>query len=216
MDFGLQNLVVFLDLKKAFDTVDHQILVNKLEAYGVTDSAVKLLCSYLTTRKQKCQVNDILSSSRQICCGVPQGSILGPLLFLVYINDLPNCLDYTTPRMFADNTNLTASGKYLEEMEVRVTYDLSNVKKCLSANKLSLNVAKTEFMLIGSKPKFNSLHEQPKVTIGDEPIKRVYDSKTLGMRIDESLTWDKHTDDIAQKNLMCNTRYEEAKLHFNV
>lgn len=110
MDRCLSNTVFFLDLKKAFDTMNHEIFLNKFMTYGITDSALDLLSSYLTDRKQKCQVNGISSQLRKIHRGVRQGSILGPLL-LIYINDLPHCLEYATPRLFADDTSITVAGK---------------------------------------------------------------------------------------------------------
>ena len=110
-----------------------------------------MLKSYLTNRKQRCQIRNSFSSERLIKCGVPQGSILGPLLFLLYINDLPHCLTKTKPRLFADDTNLTASANSMTDLEAAVNSDLENLRKWLIANKLSLNVAKTEFILIGSK-----------------------------------------------------------------
>ena len=148
IDWKLFNVVVLIDLKKAFDTVDHKILVRKLECYGIKGEALTLLRSYLTNRNQKCQVKNFISSEKSIRCGVPQGSILGPLLFLLYINDLPQCLSKTKPRMFADDTNLTASGQCVMEVETAVNSDLEKFRKRLMANKLSLNVAKTEFILI--------------------------------------------------------------------
>ncbi len=84
-----------------------------------------------------------------ITCGIPQGSILRPLLFLIYINDLPNSLEYSSTRMFADDTTLPASGKSVPEVEIAINYDLANAKRWLSANKLSLNLIKTEYLLIG-------------------------------------------------------------------
>jgi hypothetical protein len=89
------NLVVLIDLKKAFDTVDHQILLRKLELYGIKGQALTLLKSYLTNRYQKCQIKNFFSSEQLIKCGVPQGSILGPLFFLLYNNALPECLNKT-------------------------------------------------------------------------------------------------------------------------
>ena len=97
MDRTKFNLAVLVDLKKAFDTVDHEILLMKLEIYGIKGPVLSLLRTYLANRTQKCQINGSTSSERIIKCGVPQGSILGPLLFLVYINDLPNCLNRTDP-----------------------------------------------------------------------------------------------------------------------
>jgi hypothetical protein len=125
---GLYNIVVLLDLKKASDTVNHEILLRKFEWYGFGNKALDLLSNYLTNRTQRCQLNGMLSDQRGITCGIPQGSILGPLLFIISINDLPNCLQHTTPRMFADHTSLTAVGKTLNEAEEIANKDLKNVK----------------------------------------------------------------------------------------
>ena len=187
MDRGLYNIVVLLDLKKAFGTVNHEILLSKFERYGFGKKAVALLCNYLTDPTQRCQLNGMLSDQRGITCGIPQGSILGPLLFIIYINDLPNCLEQATPRMFADDTSLTAVGKTLNEAEEIANKDLNNVKAWLSSNKLSLNIAKTEYILIGSCPKIRSIDVQPTVKIGTRPIKKVKCTKLLGVEIDEHL-----------------------------
>ena len=129
LDRKMFNLVVLIDLRKAFDTVDHQILLRKLELYGIKGQALTLLRSYLTNRNQKCQIKNSFSSERLIKCGVRQGSILGPLFFLLYINDLPHCLNKTKPRMFADDTNLTALANSLTDLEAAANSDLENLRK---------------------------------------------------------------------------------------
>ena len=98
------NAVVFLDLKKAFDTVDHNILISNLSAYGIRGTSIEWFKSYLSERKHKYFLNGSLSSNRVLSCGIPQGTILGPLLFLLYINDLPNCLMHSQARIYADDT----------------------------------------------------------------------------------------------------------------
>ncbi|CAB3998795.1 Hypothetical predicted protein [Paramuricea clavata] len=194
------NLVILIDLKKAFDTVDHQILLKKLELYGVKGQALSFVQSYISNRKQKCQIQNSLSSEKLIKCGVPQGSILGPLFFLLYINDLPQCLYKTKPRLFADDTNLTASGDSITDLEAAVNSDLENLRKWLIANKLSLNVAKTEFMLIGSKQMIRSISDlQLNVKIENESVKQVHESITLGVTIDQHLSWKSNTENICKK-----------------
>ncbi len=190
LDRKMFNLVVFIDLKKAFDTVDHTILLRKLELYGIKGQALTLLESYLTNRTQKCQVKNSFSSEKLIKCGVPQGSILGPLFFLLYINDLRECLNKTKPRLFADDTNLTASGDSITDLEAAVNSDLENLRKWLISNKLSLNVAKTEFMLIGSKPMIKKISDShPNIFIENKQIKQVFECKTLGVTVDQHLSW---------------------------
>jgi retron-type reverse transcriptase len=180
MDRGLYNLAVFLDLKKAFDTVNHDILLAKLELYGIKNTPLMLFKSYLSDRSQQCQVNVELSTLKYLKYGVPQGSILGSLLFLIYINDLPNCLQHSTACMFTDDTNITVSGKSIKEAEVAVNADLNNITEWLLSNRLSLNLVKTEYLLIGSRHNINML---------EEPIKGVQVTKTLGVKIDQFLTW---------------------------
>ena len=154
--------------------------------YGLEKSALNLLKSYLTNRTQMCFVNGTLSSQKLITCGVLQGSILGPLLFLIYINGLPNSLQHSSARMFADDTTLTASDKSISELQVTINHDLANVKQWLSANKLSLNLIKTEYLLIRSRHNINNISAAvPNVSVGDVSIKRVRQTKAFGVCIDE-------------------------------
>ena len=195
IDSGLLNGVIFIDLKKAFDTIDHDILLRKLQIYGVDQSSLKWFQSYLSGRSQKCNVNGCLSSSVPVAYGVPQGSNLGPLLFLVYINDLPNCLSAASPRMFADDTNISYAANTLSELENVINSEFKNLKYWLEANKLSLNIAKTEFMIIGSRQRMHAhSNENINIDLDGNVIKQVDKAKSLGLIIDKNLSWSNHID----------------------
>ena len=194
MDRGLLSGVLFLDLKKAFDTIDHHILLSKLELYGIKGTSLKWFESYVSGRSQICSVNSKMSAARQIKCGIPQGSNLGPILFLLYINDLPNCLETTKANLFADDTSLSCEGFSPYEIETKLNKDIENVHRWLTANKLSLNMEKSEFMIIGSRRRLASIENSPVLTLGGNNIKRVYQKKTLGMILDDQLKWNKHNE----------------------
>ena len=125
--------------------------MRKLASYGADHRALKWFDSYLSDRQQKCVVNGELSGARAVTCGVPQGSFIGSLLFLIYINDLPNCLSEALPRMYADDTSISIAANSLPELESALSNELANLHEWLNVNKLSLDIAKTELMLIGSK-----------------------------------------------------------------
>jgi len=144
-------------MRRAFDTIDHEIILKKLTTYGVDQDTLKWFKSYLTNRMQRCNVNNHLSSTSPLNRGAPQGSIIGPLLLLIYVNDLPNCLNMGTPRMYADDTNVTFSVTTIPDLESQINSDLKYIDRWLKANKSSLNVAKTEFMVISSRQKIQSL-----------------------------------------------------------
>ena len=137
MDKGKLTGVVFLDIRnRAFDSVDHSILLEKVQFYGVADRELLWFKSYVTARKQQCLINGCLSSQSNLLCGVPHGSILGPLLFLIYINDLPNCLKFTTPCLFADDTQIFTSSFDISVLTNNLTSDLKNLSDWLTVNKL--------------------------------------------------------------------------------
>ena len=143
---GEDVIDIFLHFSKACDTVGHRILLEALYHYEIRGCAHNWLTSYLSNRKQFVSYNGTQSEKQTIKCGVPQGSILGPLLFLVYINDLPHICHNTFPVLFADNTNLFISGKNINHLEQTTNTELDNMILWLRANKLSLNIKKTHFM----------------------------------------------------------------------
>ena len=191
--------MVFLDLKKAFDAADHDVLSSKLSLYGIQESAYDWFKSYLNSRTQKCVVNGSLSKVCSLGCGVPQGTILGPLLFLIYINDFPNCLSFCQPRMHADDTHITYASADLHLMHSSLHRDLSNIHKWLLCNKLTLNSTKTEFMLIGSRQKLSTLSESLELLIDNIPLKQVSTTKSPGILIDNSMAWHSHIDKLSKK-----------------
>ena len=136
---------VYLDFSKAFDTVDHEMLLSKLPHYGIKGNCLNWFQSYLFYRKQFVTYNGVSSPVNRITCGVPQGSILGPLLFLLYINDLGNICSSTTSILLADDTSIFKMGNNLKEMEYELNSELSKISICLKANKLSLNIGKNTF-----------------------------------------------------------------------
>ena len=200
IDNGLINGVIFIDLKKAFDTIDHKILLRKLASYGIDHRALKWFDSYLSDRQQKCVVNGELSGARAVTCGVPQGSLIGPLLFLIYINDLPNCLSKALPRMYADDTSISIAASSLPELESALNTELTYLHEWLNGNKLSLNIAKTELVLIGSRQRLSATTTGHSLTVqikGHE-IDRVPHTKSLGVHIDQNLSWSKHVNETAK------------------
>ena len=201
IDNGLVNGVVFIDLKKAFDTIDHQIILQKLRNYGIDHCSLKWFKSYLTGRTQKCKINDRLSKSTSINCGIPQGSNLGPLLFLIYINDLPNCLHghHATPRMFVDDTSLSYAADSPSELESVINSELESLKTWLITNKLSLNLAKTEFMTIGSRQRITVTYDNMAIKLDGSEINKVETVKSLGVHIDKHLSWSVHIEKITKK-----------------
>ena len=158
---------LFLDSKKAFDTVDHKILISKLEKYGIRGTALHLFQRYLSERKQICKIQNTMSEVVNLTCGVPQGSNFGPLLFLLYINDLPNCLEEIQASMFADDTNLSCHGKSSSEVENMINTDLENMHKWLTAHKFTLNEEKTECMLVGSRQRLQQSLNNSEIVIGN-------------------------------------------------
>ena len=127
MDKRQLNLAIFLDLKKAFDTVDHRILIKKLGAYGIRGISGEWLTSFLTSSKQFCSVNGQKSEARLVTCGIPQGSCLGPLLFIIYLNDFEKCLGFSRASMYADDTHVTLTSSNTDDLLTNAQKELRNM-----------------------------------------------------------------------------------------
>ena len=196
LDNGDKVIGIYLDFSKAFDTVNHDILLQKLYYYGIRGNAYEWFKSYLTDRVQYVTYSGVQSSPKKIQCGVPQGSILGPLLFLLYINDLPNVCANTMPFLFADDTNLFISGKNSHELYEAANNDLNAISEWLQVNRLSLNVKKTHYMLFSSTKIMSTNAE---LTIEGEAISEVTKTKFLGAIIDNRLNWQHHISYISCK-----------------
>jgi hypothetical protein len=196
IDNGKFAIGIFIDLLKAFDTLNHNILSNKLQYYGVRGAALDWFRSYLTNRKQCVYLNGVYSSFKPIDCGVPQGSILGPLLFILYINNIIACSSVLNLILFADDTNLFYSNANICELVKIVNEELLKLSDWFRANKLSLNAKKTSFMMFGNK---HILNDQLLFKLDGCILERTPCTKFLGVYLDEKLKWTQHLIHIAAK-----------------
>ena len=189
---------IFIDLTKAFDTVDHNILLQKMHNYGIRGNIHNLFKSYLSNRQQFVKVNNAKSNLKSINCGVPQGSVLGPLLFIIYINDIANSCKEGLFRIFADDTGIFCHSDTIDSLVTKAEEIIKKVSEWFKANKLTLNISKTSYVIF--KPKRMSNIEIPDtISYQDIKIHRETQVKYLGLTIDEHMCWDKHTNEICTK-----------------
>ena len=191
IDEGNIVLSLFVDFTKAFDTVDHEILLEKIQHYGIRGHSHNFFKSYLTNRSQFTCVNGSQSEIGKITCGVPQGSVLGPILFLIYINDLYRCVDECTTRLFADDTCLTIFSKQPHQLKQLAQTQFNKFSHWCECNKLTINYGKTHYIVFHAKNK-KIPTELDTIKINHKIVKRKKFKKYLGIIIDEKLTWNEH------------------------
>ena len=196
LDQGKTPIAIFLDLSKAFDTIDHKILINKLHHCGCRNISLNWFKSYLTERSQYVVINDTISKTLRITTGVPQGSVLGPLLFLIYINDLSRATDTFKYILFADDTNLisntcsfknNSSQNNIDQISLNINVELGKISDWMSANKLSLNTSKSKFIIFSYRQKKMGENKIPTLNINGTPIERKRETNFLGLFINEHM-----------------------------
>ena len=196
----LVTAVCFLDISKCFDTIDHRILLSKLSKYGVRDIEFNWFSSYLRHREQVVVYNNEISESANMTIGVPQGSTLGPLLFLLYVNDLPQYICNGNISMFADDTILYTTGETIHDSKVHLQQCLDSVIEWYDNNRLKLNSNKCQSLLIALSQKISPQERASlSLKIKDEPVQQVHCTKYLGVNVDDELKWNQHVLAVASK-----------------
>lgn len=196
MDRGKVIVVVFLDLKRAFETIDRVLLLKKLESMGISGVEKRWFESYLSERSQQTKLNDGVLSIKAIDIGLPQGSTLSPILFILYINDIIRALNRAKANLFADDTAVALADVNVERAIVNMNTEMGSLYEWLCGNKLKLNTIKTKYMIIGNK---NTQNLQNKIYINGTEIERVTEIKYLGIMIDEKLQFSKHCESMEKK-----------------
>lgn len=200
VDNRKQAIAIFMDLSKAFDTLNHSILLMKLKYYGFSEQSLLLMKNYLTQRQQYVSWDNCSSGKENISTGIPQGSILGPLLFIIYVNDLSRACTNFSPICFADDTTLFSSldafGRSSGVIQNNINAELKSVREWLLANKLSLNSVKTKYMIFRE---INTRKRNISVQINDQELERVTTFKFLGLTLHEHRSWANHISEVCLK-----------------
>ena len=191
INLGKTTLASFIDLRKAFDTVNLSILLKKLEEAGIRNNVLRWCRNYLAERRQKTTANETTSEYLPITCGVPQGSVLGPLFFLIYVNDLENVLQDCNVKLYADDTVLYQSGENCRDAMDKLQYSMNTFANWCSANVLSINVKKTKLMAFGSRSKVKRC-KNAVIKLNGDKVKMVPSFKYLGVTLDPTLNFNQH------------------------
>ena len=199
IDRGDINGVILLDFRKAFDMINHECLLKKLNIYQCDDNANMWFRSYLTGRTQQTSFRGHLSETAAITAGVSQGSILGPLLFILYMNDLPHHI-HNDIDMFADDSTLHTSGPNIEEIQLSLQTDLNVITTWCTDNKVVINTSKTMTMLITTQQRRHHLqNDQLSITLNELNLQQVNQQKVIGVVVDGNLKWREHVNDVYNK-----------------
>ena len=199
MDKGLLTGAVFIDLKKAFDTVPHDGLLNKLFRYGIQDQPLPWFESYLTNRTQSVSIENHLSPAANISSGVPQGSVLRPLLFIIYINDLPLAVGLSSVMLYADDTVIFSAASSIDQLQLNLSLDLNVVSNWLTANGLFLNLKNTEYVVFGTRQRLMRSESHSPLCMEGKEVSQVNFFKYLVVLLDECLSFNDHINYVMSK-----------------
>ena len=195
-------MAIFLDLTKAFDILDHDIILSKLRNYGFRGVVNDWFRNYLNNRQQKVHINDKYSDVKPISFGVPQGSTLGPLLFLIYLNDVFQDIDYETI-LYADDATVVIHAKSLSDLFRAANESLNIIHNNLFVNKLTFNISKTKFMILTPRPHRLARNPDREISVNSILISEIHSFRFLGVTLSNNLTWKSHIESIRCKFRSC-------------
>ena len=214
LDEGKYACGIFVDLQKAFNTVNHNILLDKLSHYGIRGNMNEWFKSYLQGRNQIVSINGVESELTELKHGVPQGSVLGPLLFLIYINDLNTCISNSKVYHFADDTNLLHINSCFKKLQKNINYDLKRLTNWQDSNMISLNCTKTELVYFRKKRSAN--HNNNKIKLNGKKLIPTDHIKYLGVYLDETLSGFAHYDALSKKLHIANSMLVRTREYLSI